>query len=216
MKDKILFTNSSILNVALVQNLSNTSDKNTEKLSVQEVIGTILEENRCLLRSLSDEAAEDLIQRINSGGSIFCFAQGRSGFILRCFCMRLMHLGYQVYFCGETITPAIVRDDLLIVLSGSGETPATLAAVRSAKEHHAVTCAILGNLESSIAALVDMCIHIPGTTKLCRDHEPHSSQMAGSLFEQAAFIFLEALVLKLYQASDKDVGPLSPLHAVIE
>ena len=199
-----------------MKNLSNTSDKNTEKLSVQKLIDTIVEENRYLFRSLSDEAAEDLIQRINSGGSVFCFAQGRSGFVLRCFCMRLMHLGYQVYFCGETITPAIVRDDLLIVLSGSGETPATLAAVRSAKEHHAVTCGILGNLESSIAALVDMCIHLPGTTKLCRDHEPHSSQMAGSLFEQAAFLFLEALVLKLYQESDKNVGPLSPQHAVIE
>ncbi len=199
-----------------MQNLSNTSDKNTEKLSVQEVIGTILEENRCLLRSLNDEAVEALILKIKRAGSVFCFAQGRSGFVLRCFCMRLMHLGYQVYFCGETITPAIVRDDLLIVLSGSGETPATLAAVSSAKKHHAVTYGILGNLESSIAALVDMSIHLPGTTKLCRDHEPHSSQMAGSLFEQAAFLFLEALVLNFYQESDKDVGPLSPRHAVIE
>ena len=196
--------------------MSNTSDKNIEKLSVQEVIGTILEENRCLLRSLSDKAAEDLIHKIKRAGSVFCFAQGRSGFVLRCFCMRLMHLGYQVYFCGETITPAIVRDDLLIVLSGSGETPATLAAVSSAKEHHAVTYGILGNLESSIAALVDMSIHLPGTTKLCRDHEPHSSQMAGSLFEQAAFLFLEAVILKLYQESDRDVGPISPRHAVIE
>ncbi len=185
-------------------------------MSVQEVIGTILEENRCLLRSLSDEAAENLIQKINSAGSVFCFAQGRSGFVLRCFCMRLMHLGHQVYFCGETITPAIVRGDLLIVLSGSGETPATLAAVSSAKEHQAVTYGILGDLESAIAALVDMSIHLPGTTKLCRDHEPHSSQMAGSLFEQAAFLFLEALVLKLYRKSDKDVEPLSPRHAVIE
>ena len=169
-----------------------------------------------MLRGLSDEAVADLIHKIKRSGSVFCFAQGRSGFVLRCFCMRLMHLGYRVYFCGETITPAIVRDDLLIVLSGSGETPATLAAVRSAKEHHAVTCGILGNLDSAIAALVDMSIHLPGTTKLCLDHEPHSSQMAGSLFEQAAFIFLEALVLSLYQESDKDMGPLSPLHAVIE
>ena len=199
-----------------MQKLSNTRDKNKAKLNAQEVIGTILEENRCLLRSLSDEAAADLIHKIKRAGSVFCFAQGRSGFILRCFCMRLMHLGYRVYFCGETITPAIVRDDLLVVLSGSGETPATLAAVRSAKEHHAITYGIFGNLESAMAALVDMCIHLPGTTKLCLDNEPHSLQMAGSLFEQAAFLFLEAVVLKLYLESDKDVGPLSPLHAVIE
>jgi 6-phospho-3-hexuloisomerase len=196
--------------------LSNTSDKNTEKLNAQEAIGTILEENRCLLRSLSDEVAEDLIHKIKSAGSVFCFAQGRSGFVLRCFCMRLMHLGYQVYFCGETITPAIARGDLLMVLSGSGETPATLAAVRSAQTHHAITCGITGNRDSAIAALVDLNIHLPGTTKLRLDGEPHSSQMAGSLFEQAAFLFLEAVVLKLYQESKEDVGPLSPRHAVIE
>ena len=196
--------------------MSNTSDKNTEKLNAQEAIGTILEENRCLLRSLSDEVAEDLIHKIKRAGSVFCFAQGRSGFVLRCFCMRLMHLGYQVYFCGETITPAIARGDLLIVLSGSGETPATLAAVRSAQTHHAITCGITGNRDSAIAALVDLNIHLPGTTKLRLDGEPHSSQMAGSLFEQAAFLFLEAVVLKLYLESKKDVGPLSPRHAVIE
>ncbi len=169
-----------------------------------------------MVQSLSDGVCEAFIKKINSAGSVFCFAQGRSGFVLRCFCMRLMHLGYQVYFCGETITPAVTRGDLLIILSGSGETPATLAAVKSAQKHQAATCGILGNFDSAIAALVDISIHLPGTTKLCRDHEPHSSQMAGSLFEQAAFLFLEAIVLNLYQESDKDVGPLSPRHAVIE
>jgi 6-phospho-3-hexuloisomerase len=210
------FKNSSILDVALVKKLPKTIDAKTGAFSIQDLIGTILEESRCLVQNISAEAAADLVLKIKKAGSIFCFAQGRSGFVLRCFCMRLMHLGYRVYFCGETITPAIFRGDLLIVLSGSGETPATLAAVSSAKEHHAVTCGILGNLESAIAALVDMSIHLPGTTKLCRDHEPDSSQMAGSLFEQAAFLFLEALILNLYQENDRGVGPLSPRHAVIE
>ena len=88
--------------------------------------------------------------------------------------MRLMHLGYQVYFCGETVTPAIAGDDLLIVLSGSGETSSTLEAARTAKAHNAVTFGVLGNPDSKIAALVDNFIHLPGTTKLCRDSEPDS------------------------------------------
>ena len=36
--------------------------------------------------------------------------------------MRLMHLGFNVYVVGETVTPAVETDDLLIVISGSGET----------------------------------------------------------------------------------------------
>ena len=169
-----------------------------------------------MLQRLDDKAAQDFIRKILDARSIFFSAQGRAGFILRCFCMRLMHLGFTVYFCGETITPAITRDDLLIVLSGSGETPSTLESVKSAKKYHAKTYGILGNMESRIASVVDASIHLPGTTKLCRKDEPQSMQMAGSLFEQSAFLFLEAIVLEIYQKRKKSVGSVSSRHTVIE
>jgi 6-phospho-3-hexuloisomerase len=193
-----------------------TSYKNDKKFTIREMITAILEENRSLVQGLNDKAAQDFIRRILDAGCIFFSAQGRAGFILRCFCMRLMHLGFTVYFCGETITPAITRDDLLIVLSGSGETPSTLESVKSAKKYHAKTYGILGNMESRIASIVDTSIHLPGTTKLCLKGEPHSLQMAGSLFEQSAFFFLEAIVLKIYQKRKQNVGSVSSRHTVIE
>lgn len=187
-----------------------------KKITIQEIIKGILEENQSLVRNISDQAVEVFIQAILNADTIFFSAQGRAGFILRCFCMRLMHLGYRVYFCGETVTPAITGNDLLVVLSGSGETPSTLEAVKSAKQYNATAFGILGNIESRIASRVDKSLHLPGTTKLCRDVEPSSSQMAGSLFEQSAFLFLEAVVFKLYQIRKKDVGSVSSRHAVIE
>jgi len=192
---------------------NNTKDKS---FTFREMMEIILEENRCLMKNITEKAAKDFIQRIRNAESIFFSAQGRTGFILRCFCMRLMHLGYSVYFCGETVTPAITGNDLLIVLSGSGETPSTLEAVRLAKQYKAETYGILGNIDSGIGSLVDHSIHLPGTTKLRRDGEPESAQMAGSLFEQSAFLFLEAVVLKIYQTRKKDVGSVSSRHAVIE
>jgi 6-phospho-3-hexuloisomerase len=191
----------------------NTKDKTYTFSKMMEII---LEENRGLIKNITGKATKDFIQRIRNAESIFFSAQGRAGFILRCFCMRLMHLGYSVYFCGETVTPAITDNDLLIVLSGSGETPSTLEAVRLAKQYKVETFGILGNIESRIGSLVDHIIQIPGTTKLCRDGEPESVQMAGSLFEQSAFLFLEAVVLKIYQTRKKDVGSVSSRHAVIE
>ena len=191
-------------------------DFHQENGSIQSMMETILEENRSTVKHISARAAEDFIKRIQNAESIFFSAQGRSGFILRCFCMRLMHLGYRVYFCGETVTPVITGNDLLIVLSGSGETALTLEAVRLAKKYSAETYGILGNIDSRIGTLVDRSLHIPGTTKLCRAGEPESSQMAGSMFEQSAFLFLEAVVLKIYQARKKDVGSVSSRHAVIE
>ena len=193
-----------------------TSYKNDKKLTIREMLTAVLDENRSLVQSLSDTAAQDFIRRILHARCIFFSAQGRAGFILRCFCMRLMHLGFTVYFCGETITPAITGDDLLIVLSGSGETPSTLESVKSAKKYRAKTYGILGNTESRIASAVDESIFIPGTTKLCREGEPQSLQMAGSLFEQSAFVFLEAIVLEIYQKRKKDVGSVSSRHTVIE
>lgn len=186
------------------------------KLTIQEKIDSILEENRRLLQSLSDEALEDFISRIDEANAIFCSAQGRSGYVLRCFCMRLMHLGYRVYFCGETITPAIGEGDMLVVLSGSGETASTFEAVQIAKKRGAMIVAILGNLSTRIAPLADHSIYLPGTTKLGRDSEPVSSQMPGSLFEQAAFIFLEAVVLAISQDRGEELYSELRLHAVIE
>lgn len=192
---------------------NHTKDKT---FTLQELIEIILEENRRLVTHIAGKAATDLIQRIEKAESIFFSAQGRAGFILRCFCMRLMHLGFRVYFCGETVTPAITGNDLLIVLSGSGETPSTVEAVRLAKQYKTETYGILGNIESRIGSLVDHNLHIPGTTKLLRDEEPVSAQMAGSLFEQSVFLFLEAVVLKIYQTQKKNVGSVSSRHAVIE
>jgi 6-phospho-3-hexuloisomerase len=180
------------------------------------MLETIFNENRSLLKHISQKDAEDFIQRIRNAESIFFCAQGRSGFILRCFCMRLMHLGYRVYFCGETVTPAITNKDLLIVLSGSGDTPSTVEAVKRAKELSAETYGILGNIDSGVGSLLDLSLHIPGTTKRCRAGEPESSQMAGSLFEQSAFLFLEAVVLMIYQTRKNDIGSVSSRHAVIE
>ena len=186
------------------------------KLAIQEKIDSILEENRRLLQSLSDDAVEDFISGIEAANAIFCSAQGRSGYVLRCFCMRLMHLGYRVYFCGETITPAIGEGDMLVVLSGSGETASTLDSVQIARKRGAMIFGILGHLSTRIAPLADHSIHLPGTTKLSRDNEPVSSQMAGSLFEQAAFIFLEAVVLALSQNRKEAIDSELRLHAVIE
>jgi len=199
-----------------LQQQAPTSKTMAEEHNIQKLIKVILKESQDLLPALSNEAKEDFIRKIQNANAVFCSAQGRAGFILRSFCMRLMHLGFQVYFCGETITPAIADGDLLIVMSGSGETASTLEAVKSGKEHRALTYGILGNPDSKIAALVDNCIHIPGTTRLQRNKEPDSLQMAGSLFEQSAFLFLEAVVLELYLHRKKDIGSVSSRHAVIE
>ena len=190
--------------------------KKTENVRVQEHLAVIFQENRMVLEGLRDSDLAGLIRELQNARSTFFAAQGRASYILRCFCMRLMHLGFPVYYCGDTITPAIGRGDLLVVLSGSGETAWTLDAVKSAGHHQARTFGILGQADSAIGRLVERCVILPGTSKLRRRDEPSSRQMSGSLFEQAAFLFLEAVVLELSEARTNAGEDLLARHAVVE
>ena len=53
--------------------------------------------------------------------------------------------------------------------------------------------------DSIIGREAQVVLTIPGTTKLTLDMEPVSVQCPGSLFEQAAFLFLETTVPMLFK-----------------
>jgi 6-phospho-3-hexuloisomerase len=170
-----------------------------------------------VLAQITPDLAETLLGEVEAAPRIFGCASGRSGFILRGFLMRLMHLGYTVYFVGETTTPRIRPGDLLVVLSGSGETAWAREMQRRARSVGARTLALTAHADSTIGREAQVVIAIPGTTKLTRTRETASMQCPGSLFEQAIFLFLEAVVLILYQRrSGPDQGDVLERHADLE
>ncbi|MDF2431000.1 MAG: 6-phospho-3-hexuloisomerase, partial [Mucilaginibacter sp.] len=67
----------------------------------------VLAENIQLAAKIDYSQFDKLIENIQQARSIFLIASGRSGFSMRSAAMRLMHLGLQVYFVGDTTTPAI-------------------------------------------------------------------------------------------------------------
>jgi 6-phospho-3-hexuloisomerase len=170
-----------------------------------------------VLARITPEMAETLIRELKTAPRIFGCASGRSGFILRGFLMRLMHLGYAVYFVGETTTPRIRPGDLLVVMSGSGETAQPREMQRRANTVGARTLGLTAHTDSIIGREAQVVITIPGTTKLTRTQETASVQCPGSLFEQATFLFLEAVVLLLYRRrSGHDYGEILDRHADLE
>ena len=170
-----------------------------------------------LLARLTPEMAEILIREVETAPRLFGCATGRSGFILRGFLMRLMHLGFTVFMVGETITPRLQPGDLLISMSGSGETAQPREIQRRANDVGAHTLALTACPQSTIAKEAQTVIHIPGTTKLTLAQEPASVQCPGSLFEQATFLFLEGVVLLLYQQrSERDHQAMLSRHTDLE
>lgn len=189
----------------------------SQKSKFSEALGQMQGELGGVLSQLTQEMAATLMQEVETAPRIFGCASGRSGFILRGFLMRLMHLGFNVYVVGETITPRLQSGDLLLVMSGSGETPQPREILRRANSVEARTLALTARRESSIGREAQVSIIIPGTTKLTLAQEPTSVQCPGSLFEQATFLFLEAVVLILYQRHlDRDQKKMLSRHADLE
>ncbi len=178
---------------------------------------SILDENIVLLNGVDWTRLADFTERLSSAPAVFFSAQGRSGHILRTFCMRLMHMGIPVHFAGETTTPPIRESDILVVLSGTGETSLTCEIARMARRTGAFIYAILGYEKSALSALSDHRIVIPGGAKhVTGDTTVSSVQPPGSLFEQSAFLLLETVALAIYRGKGGDQAAFLKNHANLE
>ena len=166
-----------------------------------------------------------LLQNLSDGRKILIVGAGRSGLAAKAFAMRLMHLGFNVYVFGETITPAMGANDMIIAISGSGATKIVVTAASAAKDVKAKIIAITSHPESPLAKLSDHCIIIPGRTKLAvekdytvrqilGEHEPLAP--LGTLFEITLNVFLDSLVAELMQRLGKTEQDLKLRHATIE
>ena len=91
---------------------------------VKEVSSWLLAGVGSVIQSIDDSEIERMIDILidHKDFKILLIGSGRSGFVGRAFALRLMHLGFNVYVSGETITPALTVDDLVVALSGSGTT----------------------------------------------------------------------------------------------
>ncbi|MEM3063061.1 MAG: SIS domain-containing protein, partial [Nitrososphaerota archaeon] len=100
-----------------------------------EVVEEILSQIKDSLSKIDKEQIEKFIDMLVNarGRKILISGAGRTGLVARAFAMRLMHLGYLVYVVGETITPSLEKDDILIAISGSGTTTLVVEAAKAAK-----------------------------------------------------------------------------------
>jgi len=158
---------------------------------------------------------------------IFVVGMGRSGFVGRSFALRLMNLGFNVYFLGETITPAAGKDDLVIAISGTGMTKLVVSATIAAKEIGAKVVAITSYKDSQLGQLADQLVLIKGRTKMgwpreedylarqiLGEREPLSP--LGSIFENNCMVFLDGLIVELMYRMKKNENDLKTRHATIE
>ena len=108
----------------------------------------------------------DLILHMHDeNNKVFIYGAGRSGFIGRCFAQRLMHLGIRSCFISDAVTYQYEETDLLVLISGSGETTSTVAIAKKAKEIGGKIILLSNNPKSTIGKISDYIIDIKGKSK---------------------------------------------------
>jgi 6-phospho-3-hexuloisomerase len=177
----------------------------------------ILDELYSTLSELDDEPIDQLVDAIVGAKRIFLAGTGRSGLMLKCFAMRLMHLDLEAHVVGETTTPGISDNDLLIVGSGSGETGSISLFARTAKEQKAKLGLITVFPDSTIARLADIkvFIRIPAS-KDNLNNGFASIQYGGTLFEQSLMLVLDGMILRLMDRLNVSPSLLKLKHANLE
>ena len=124
----------------------------------KEYADIVLKELTHTLTAIDQEAAKQFVSLIDQGDEIFCAGAGRSGFQVKGFAMRLMHMGIHSYVVGETCTPNIAENGVLVICSGSGETKSLVNHAAKAKEMGARVALITINTESTIAKMAEKSV----------------------------------------------------------
>lgn len=179
-------------------------------------LSAIVHELERTAHSVSPASIAQLTESILNANAVFVAGAGRSGLMLRAFAMRLVHMGFTAYVVGETITPAISTDDLLLIGSGSGETKSLTAMAAKAQTLSTSVAAITIVPDSTIARTASIIVQIPASTKENTDNAGPSVQPMGSLFEQSLLLVLDAIVLAIMDKKGLTAGKMFEKHANLE
>jgi 6-phospho 3-hexuloisomerase len=175
--------------------------------------------------SLEKKEINSLVRRILKAKKVFVYGAGRSGLVARAFTMRLMHLGINVHIIGGIVTPAIGKGDLVLLISGSGESTSVVNSAKIAKKVGAKVCLITSYPKSSSGKSADYTVNIKGRTKLKGERDFLLRQMKGehyalaplgTLFEISVLVFLDSLIVELMDKLKITEDDMRVRHATIE
>lgn len=186
-------------------------------MNIQPYISQILDELGETVGHVCNGSAEKLVDAIMDAQTVFVTGAGRSGLAMKSFAMRLMHIGFDTYVVGETVTPSITDKDVLLIGSGSGSTSSLVTSASKAKAIGATICLLTIDENSPIGKLADVVLTIPAPSpKVNRDLGFRSVQPMGSLFEQSLLLTLDAIILLLMEKTGETPESMFNRHANLE
>ncbi|MFO8020498.1 MAG: 6-phospho-3-hexuloisomerase [Promethearchaeia archaeon] len=196
--------------------------KQTREKTRKRFLDTLQEIGEQVLKNKSNIDTENILDVIDivleihkEGNRIFVYGAGRSGFIGSCFAQRLMHLGIKSCFVSDAVTYQYNESDLVIIISGSGETTSPMAIAQKARKIGGKIVLITGNPDSTIGKLADYIIKVKGKSK---DAATTKDTLAPytSLFDVSTLSVLDSIGGTLMEILGVTETDIDKRHATIE
>jgi len=169
------------------------------------------------IKDVLDKVSQEDVNKIKGlffkSRRIFVYGAGRSGLVAKAFAIRLVHLGFQTFVIGETITAPVKKGDLVIIISGSGETIPAVMTAEIAHKIGARVVSITGKRKSEIAKYADITLFISAT---CNDVERKKYAPLGTLFEASVWILLDGIIADLLESKNETEEEMRSRHATLE
>lgn len=183
-----------------------------EVLAYHEAAHYVLNQVRATVDNVGDAEVRRFIDMMRAAKSVVVFGRGRSGFAGRGFVVRLLHLGVPAYFVGETVSPPVQEADVVVLLSGSGETFSVVVTGQTAKNLGAKIVTITGSPDSTLAKMADLTILLRSPT----GDRQRALAPLGTLFENASAVFLDGVVAELMRLTGATEESMRARHATLE
>lgn len=195
-------------------------------LKADEIFRDIGLEVAPVLKGIGQGELEAAVEAICAAKRIFVAGMGRSGYMMRCFAMRLMQMGFTAYMVGDTSTPSASSGDLLVIGSGSGETESLKGYAAKAKKLGCRVLAITGHPESSLGRGADLTVILPvqesahkgadGSMLVYDTGNSGQKMLLGSRLELCLLLCTEALSMMAFHQMGFSEAEMMRRHACFE
>lgn len=186
------------------------------EITYSETAALVLSELKTSLDAIDPESVEKLIAAVEAANQVFFVGVGRVMLSLQAIAKRWAHLGIRTHLVGEITEPAITKNDLLIVGSGSGTTLFPAAIAQKAHQLGAKVVHIGSNPNSPLREIAEFMVRIPVRTKYYLEDEIDSEQPMTSLFEQTLLLLGDVIAKMMIDRRKLDMKALWQYHANLE
>lgn len=145
---------------------------------------------------------DEIYKIIDNCSAIHVYGKGRSGAIAVCFSLRLSHFDFKpVFFLGDVIKKVITKEDMVFLISGSGDTSEVVEVAKKAHKIGAKIVSISSYEDTTLSKYSDIVFILPGGMEkgkgwsyLKAQLNEHPSFYGGGEFEFYAYLFQETVL----------------------